>query len=543
MKKIIVFVLTFVLASSVAVQAQIANLLQNKTAFEKASIKAREITKLNFPKYTDSGTGITIEIKDGKVNQINGGIELYARAWEGAKQLGFGKDGRTEWEHFKIFNPPIMVDDPNGNVIRKWTNKDGKLQQRKLRDDPAEAIKKSLAHTIKVSSKEGTSIIKGSIGNTTSTFYPQAGEGGGNVTTDAYVGPNAQNVSWATIRSSATGSITDGVNASNPFIQAFGSSTTDQWKRLFRSILTFDTSSIPDTDSISAAVLSIVGVSKSDLQSNTPNIDVYTATPAANNVIAASDYLNVGSTSQTGSPNTYASWTTDSSTYNDFTFNATGRGNISKTGVSPFAMRNANYDVSGTAPTWGNNDTYSLVGLYADQAGTASDPKLVVVHSDITVAPAESNLWQKRSFEGNGFITTTNEITVTSTSETDFVLIKNPSASGKLHRSNEFTLTVRTENQDAKVRIYKNSTITSNGTQITVNNVRTSGFSPVSLAYYSPTISSRGTLMATYSRNAGSLDRPFDLSLYLEQNESFLITVEGATVRNDYILTYTFAEE
>src|SRR3989344_2016473 len=67
--------------------------------------------KYNFPvQYTDPTYGVTREIQS--VQKIEGGIEILARAWKDGKQLGFGKDGSVEIERFKIFNPPILVDDP-----------------------------------------------------------------------------------------------------------------------------------------------------------------------------------------------------------------------------------------------------------------------------------------------------------------------------------------------------------------------------------------------------------------------------------------------
>lgn len=168
---------------------------------------------------------------------------------------------------------------------------------------------------------------------------------------------------------------------------------------------------------------------------------------------------------------------------------------------------------------------------------------LISIAPALPPPPAEGNLWQKRSFEGKGFIVTTDEITIAPTTERDFVLIKNPTASGKLHRVNELTVTLRSESQDTTIRIYKNPTVTTNGTALTVRNVRTSGNMPVSQVFSLPTISARGQLVAAYSRNADSLDRKLDLALYLEQGESFLITVEGTTKRNDYTLTSTFVEE
>jgi len=100
---------------------------------------------------------------------------------------------------------------------------------------------------------------------------------------------------------------------------------------------------------ISAAVLSLYGRNKTDDLSITPNVDIYTSAPASNTALANGDFDSLGSTSQTGSPITYADFSI--SGYNAFTFNSTGRGNISKTGISKFGSRNANYDVANSAPS------------------------------------------------------------------------------------------------------------------------------------------------------------------------------------------------
>src|SRR3990167_4725754 len=97
----------------------INELLQNKTAIEKSRIKSEEISKLNhIGTYDDLRYGLKVEIQSLKAIEVNGshGVEIMARAWKGTKQLGF-VDGTVEIERFRIFNPPIVVDDPNGDII------------------------------------------------------------------------------------------------------------------------------------------------------------------------------------------------------------------------------------------------------------------------------------------------------------------------------------------------------------------------------------------------------------------------------------------
>ena len=159
-----------------------------------------------------------------------------------------------------------------------------------------------------------------------------------------------------------------------------GATATDKWWGLLRNPILFDTSSLGASASISAAVLSVRGDTKNDSLGVTPTADIYTCNPASNTALADGDYNRTlwGSTSQTGSPITYANYSTTG--YNDFTFNATGIGNISKTGISKFGIRNANYDVAAVVPTWSASNNSNISHYSADAAGTDTDPKLVVTY-------------------------------------------------------------------------------------------------------------------------------------------------------------------
>lgn len=350
---------------------------KNKTSAERADIKALEICKTKLSKFEKEGFEIEIV---GDINKIEGGVEVFAKAFKNGKSVGFGKDGTVEIERFRFFNPPVLVDDENGDIIRESI--DGltkEVKQRKLKYDPEEATKQSLAHTILQVAKDGKNIVKGEIGNTTSIFYASE---------DAYVQRADVNQTWANINSGAgTGVDRAGVNLNFALIHA--SITSNQWQRIDRSIIVFDTSSLPDTDTIDSAVLSLFGTAKLDNLSVAPNVDIYTSTPTDDTNIDAADYSQVGTTSQTGSPISYASYS--ASAYNDFTFNATGKGNISKTGKSKFSVRNANYEVSGSAPSWTSNAISYCQSYSVDQTGTANDPKLVVEHS---VTTTNSNFFQ-----------------------------------------------------------------------------------------------------------------------------------------------------
>lgn len=164
-----------------------------------------------------------------------------------------------------------------------------------------------------------------------------------------------------------------------------GATTSPTFRGIGRGIYLFDTSVISAGATISAASLSLYGHGKADDLAITPDIDVYSANPASNTNLVASDYATLGTTSYTGSPISYASWNT--AAYNVFTLNATGRAAITKAGITKLGTRNANYDVANSAPTWSaSTDTFSYLWSYwADQTGSSNDPTLDVTYTIQTV--------------------------------------------------------------------------------------------------------------------------------------------------------------
>lgn len=368
------------------------NSLRVLNAQEKASIKSCEITKRGTEFagiYNSAQYGTKIEIiGDVKNIEINGqhGIELFAKAWRGTQQLGFGADGSVEIERFRIFNPPILVDDPNGTIIREWTDSfTGQFYQRKLREDPLEAIKQVIAHNVKIVGKDNNKIVVGKIGNTTSTFYPDADPEttsfDGNVN-QAYGAGAGQ--TWATIHDLTVGSIS-GEAGTTVDVRIRADTGTNNWRDIQRGIVLFDTSTLPDTDTINSATMSVYGQNIINTLSGT-GLNIYSSTPASNTAIANEDYDQLGTTAFSSAISTGAISTT---AYNDFVLNASGLAGISKTSVSKFGARESSFDAPNSSPTWGSGLDFLVQFYSADQAGTTSDPKLVVVHSGAAAAGEE----------------------------------------------------------------------------------------------------------------------------------------------------------
>ena len=356
----------------------IKDLLQGKNSLESANIKVDKIVKLDF-----IGNHIIndYEIEIISVDKIDKGLEILARAWQGEKQLGFGSDGSVDIERFRIFNPPILIQDNNGDIVKEVVDTLTKeIRQVKYRESLSEAVLETLIHTIKISAKEGQ-IISGKIGNTTSTFYPDANVETSSV--DGFIGNDGGSMSWATVR--------DETNASNfsfPLINSSGT-TIDLFNRrssdsvIYRAFTLFDTSLLHDTTTIDSATLSLFSTG-APTNAGALTIVLVQSSPASSTDLVGDDYDQCGTkNTPTEGATRYALSNITDSSYQNISLNATGLGWISKTGVTKFGLR-LSMDVDDSNPDSNNH----IVNFYsADQAGTTNDPKLVVVHSGVSFIP------------------------------------------------------------------------------------------------------------------------------------------------------------
>ena len=353
----------------------IKDLIQNLSAKGRSLIKSVEIAKLNHVgTFDDAKYGIRVEIQSLKAIEVNGshGVEIMARAWKGGKPLGFGKDGSVEIERFRIFNPPILVDDITGDIVKTSTDSlTVVVTTRKLKEDLIEAIRQSLSHTIKVVGKENTDVVIGKVGNTTSTFFPDAAG------VDGWAASNGANLTWANIRA-ASGDAAD-TTANPTWLAVVGSDAGANWRYMYRGLQIFDTSALPDTDTIDSATISGFGTTKQDQLNVTPAVGVVQGTTASSTALANADYgSNVNNTTRFATDITYANFSTTA--YNDWALNASGLAAISKTGVSKFCFRTAG-DIDNVEYTLTASSISGFNINYSEEAGTTKDPKLVVVHS------------------------------------------------------------------------------------------------------------------------------------------------------------------
>ena len=357
----------------------IKDLLFNKTPQEQSRIKSEGIAALNhIGKFKDKD--LEVEILSLKTVEINGqhGVEIMARAWKNGKSLGLGSGRTFEIERFRIWDiTDTTVPDPNGDIIENWTYK-GEAKQEKFRDDPVELIRQHLAYVIGMTSKEGK-VVKGTIGNTTDSFYPSAGAN------DPFDGAVSEEVDETTFSGLRAGTANyTWVDDLTMGAALRSGPTTNKYYILSRTIVGFPTTNI-GTGNISSAILSFYRSDVAILLGDT-DIDIVSATPANNNNLVTGDFKKLGTTRlATGK----AISTLTSAQYYDFTLNADGLAYINKSTDTFFGLR-LKWDTDNNfTGTWPAAYKYTRASFYSADNGS-NKPRLVVVHN----VAATSNFFQ-----------------------------------------------------------------------------------------------------------------------------------------------------
>jgi len=358
-----------------AIPQTILQKIEGKSPFESATIKGKEIAKVQKGvKKVRSKYDIEID----SINPIEGGVEIFARVWDKNGQIGFGKDGSVDIERFVIINPPILVPDATGEVVRTYTNSKEVKVTRKLREDAEEAVLQVIEGAVdrKTQKHDSSNIITGKIGNTTTVIFPEASPG--STSFDGFVAyVTGTGSTWATAHDAATGN--DAVSDTSTSAPVNAREFSSARYQIQRVMTLFDSSSIGSGQQVDSATLEIYVTSKVD--GDTGSLNIVTVTPASNTAIVAGDYDQFGTTLQATEILLSAITT---SAYNTFTINTTGQGNIDVTGITKFGVREENHDIDNVEPA---NDTDNFIEMImADTAGTTQDPKLTVEHTALPTA-------------------------------------------------------------------------------------------------------------------------------------------------------------
>jgi len=194
---------------------------------------------------------------------------------------------------------------------------------------------------------------------------------------DGFVRRSGVDENIATI-STGNGSSSGDAGSTGVFTQIIASGTTNQFNNLDRFICLFDTSSIPDTDDVSAAVISFYSYFKVNESGGTLDVDCVASSPASNTSLASGDFQTMGST-VFGS---VAYGSVGTNVYTDITLDANGRNAVIKTGVSKYGFR-FSWDTDGTfGGTWGSGRQDAVFIRHADFG--SNKPKLDVTHAAAT---------------------------------------------------------------------------------------------------------------------------------------------------------------
>lgn len=299
------------------------------------------------------------EIEIIEINLLDGGIEVFARAWKNGVQLGFGKDGSVDLERFKVFNPPILVEDPTGTDIREFIFQDGSVHQQILKEDPEEAFVQSLIHTVSVSGKEGTTIIPQSRGNTTTTIYPSY---------DAFSQRLDTDTTWSACRDATDGLTTGDTDTYKYF--SCEKRTTGKFE-ITRGYFVFDTSVIGSGQQVDSGTLSLNMTGDRNTYQTVGFVDF----AGPNSGFTNADYDVISAYTEVV---TQITSTASTGNYDNWTLNATGEGLVSVTGYSRYGLVWQN-EISNTEPP--NTNRNYCTWYMVDETGTTKDPKLVIVHS------------------------------------------------------------------------------------------------------------------------------------------------------------------
>lgn len=248
--------------------------------------------------------------------------------------------------HRICINPPVLV--PDGNTFR---------------EDPAEAYLTWLVESLRDAPNARGWRTKGTV----TTVYSDAADGRLRSTNATYATAAAGGAAAATTTNTS---------------RSLGQITGYTIDLLYFS---FDTSSITDTDTISAAEFALYGSTDSSATDDDLQARLYNWGAA----LSAADWRTPTNFSADTLLATFNTSGFSTAGYNAFTESGTNlRSNIDKAGTTYIVVGTARF-ASATAPT-----TDDQVQVYmADQAGTTNDPKLTVTHSaDISAAGAAATV-------------------------------------------------------------------------------------------------------------------------------------------------------
>lgn len=204
------------------------------------------------------------------------------------------------------------------------------------------------------------------------TFRPAVGA---NSPVDGWVGRIFVNETFSTIRNGSGNAhhVSDYLSSGDTGVSLIGSTTSNRFATMLRTIMCFNTSSLPDDAIIIGATLRLSGISKSNSLGST-DLHIVSSAPNSTSNLSNSDYEDLGGISF-GSV-TFSNF--NSSGFFDIELNDSGIQHISNTSVTKFGLV-LGWDLDASfSGSWGSGDKTEYRIRSADWSGTSSDPQLVI---------------------------------------------------------------------------------------------------------------------------------------------------------------------
>ena len=159
---------------------------------------------------------------------------------------------------------------------------------------------------------------------------------------------------------------------------------TDRFNSLGRFFMLYDTSSITDTDDVTAAkIVCQMGASNSTTVNEGLTgyaLGVTASNPASNTALAAGDFDAISNTAFATAVSVSALNTSAGQNWEDLDFNATGIAALALDGISKFVIRYT-ADITDTAGNWSSGANVLVVAKTAEDATAGNRPELTITHS------------------------------------------------------------------------------------------------------------------------------------------------------------------
>jgi hypothetical protein len=132
----------------------------------------------------------------------------------------------------------------------------------------------------------------------------------------------------------------------------------------------------------------------------------------------------------------------------------------------------------------------------------------------------------------------------TGADEKNIMLLKNPASSGVNLLLKQIIVSSVKTSGGTNMRYYRQTTVSANGTTLTVRNKRNPAITGEAEAYQLPTVTSRGNLLGVFGiAGAGQLSHVDDYELFIAENTNMLITLEQPSSNQTYSINLIWADE